>query len=151
MTKICKVCNTNKSLDEFSRHNGAKDGRRSNCKSCHAAEKKKRYEANPDLFKKRNKTYSLKNPEKMYADVLKRTLKRFRLSPQEYSAMLAKQHGLCPICNLPPTGRRLSVDHSHKTGKVRELLCQNCNSLLGFCLEDVRILRSAIGYLEKHK
>lgn len=73
-------------------------------------------------------------------------------------AELAKQQGdLCAICNSPETtkGRsgkiwNLSVDHCHKTGKVRALLCTKCNILIGTANENLEILRAAIEYLQKH-
>ena len=48
----------------------------------------------------------------------------------EYDALLAAQGGGCAICGNPPKTRRLHVDHDHKTGKVRGLLCHRCNRRL---------------------
>lgn len=56
---------------------------------------------------------------------------RYGLSADDYTAMLASQGGVCFICKTPPTIRRLSVDHSHKTHQVRALLCNACNTRLG--------------------
>lgn len=61
-------------------------------------------------------------------------LKRlYGISVTQYNAMLRRQHGLCDICHrAPKPGRRLAVDHDHKTGRVRGLLCWHCNhKLLG--------------------
>lgn len=75
----------------------------------------------------------------------------------EYDAMLAQQNGLCLICGKPETALRadgsvkvLSVDHSHRTGKVRGLLCIRCNAALGLVNDDVQTLRSMLAYLDNH-
>ena len=48
----------------------------------------------------------------------------------DYEAMLEFQEGVCAICERPPRTLRLAVDHDHKTGKVRGLLCNTCNQTL---------------------
>lgn len=79
-------------------------------------------------------------------------LKRlFGISIEDYDRMLAEQGGVCAICEKPELNRKsktLSVDHNHKTGQVRGLLCSICNSALGYFKEDVKIIESAIAYLE---
>lgn len=57
---------------------------------------------------------------------------RYGLSEQDYEAMFTKQGGLCGVCKKPPeTGTRFVVDHDHKTGRVRGLLCNTCNTTVG--------------------
>ncbi|WP_408995768.1 endonuclease domain-containing protein [Streptomyces europaeiscabiei] len=63
--------------------------------------------------------------------------------------MRQQQGNCCAICGKQP--QRLNVDHDHKTGAVRELLCTNCNSLLGQCDDEISILQNAIAYIERHK
>lgn len=73
------------------------------------------------------------------------------LSKAEYDAFLQAQDGRCAICRRPePNGSRgrWCVDHDHKTGRKRGLLCVNCNSGIGLFKDDVDILRAAIVYLE---
>ena len=55
----------------------------------------------------------------------------FNLTVDEYDEILEYQGGVCAICDRPPKTRRLSVDHDHKTGLVRGLLCYGCNRTLG--------------------
>lgn len=75
----------------------------------------------------------------------------YKLAPGEYESMLESQHGVCGICcGLPPRGRLLSVDHDHKTGVVRGLLCDDCNHGIGRFRDDPRLMATAIAYLEKH-
>ena len=66
----------------------------------------------------------------------------------EYEFMLEEQEGKCWICKKrQSTKRQLSVDHNHKTGKVRRLLCHECNVVLGLVEEDTDRLETMITYL----
>jgi len=73
----------------------------------------------------------------------------YHISLAVYSALDATQHGLCLICARPPHGRvkLLVVDHNHVSGKVRGLLCSECNTALGLFYDDPRNLQAAIDYL----
>lgn len=70
--------------------------------------------------------------------------------------LLVEQQGLCAICQKPEVATRgrdkrcLSLDHDHKTGALRGLLCGNCNLGLGYFCDDPEVLLKAIGYLEKY-
>jgi hypothetical protein len=67
--------------------------------------------------------------------------------------MEAAQGGRCAICNQPEGGGRwgvLVVDHHEATGRIRALLCHNCNTSLGLMAEDPARLRAAANYLERH-
>ena len=74
---------------------------------------------------------------------------KYGISLADYEAMLRRQRGLCGICKRKPGKRRLCVDHDHKTGQVRGLLCGRCNSGNGFYGDDPRLTRAATVYLEK--
>lgn len=65
--------------------------------------------------------------------------------------MLHNQGNKCKICETHESefDKRLAVDHCHKTGKVRGLLCSSCNTSLGKFKDDPEILRRAINYLER--
>lgn len=71
---------------------------------------------------------------------------RYNLTPEAYAKMLARQKGGCAICRKPVA---VCVDHSHKTKKVRGLLCARCNMLLGHAFENITILLAAIRYLRR--
>jgi Recombination endonuclease VII len=80
-----------------------------------------------------------------------RKLRRLGLREMDLSRLFDSQKGRCAICSaefdkLPKTRRH--VDHCHRTCRVRGLLCNRCNSLLGFAGDDISILRNAIRYLE---
>ncbi|MBV9125670.1 MAG: endonuclease VII domain-containing protein [Planctomycetes bacterium] len=78
---------------------------------------------------------------------------KYGLSLERYDEILAEQGGVCLICRKAPVGKRrnerLSVDHNHETGKVRGILCHQCNAGLGWFRDDPKLLRSAAEYLEK--
>lgn len=74
---------------------------------------------------------------------------RYDLTPEQLQKMEADQKGLCAICGCKPT--KLVIDHDHKTGKVRALLCKLCNVLLGAAKELESTLKAAADYLEKHR
>ncbi len=63
----------------------------------------------------------------------KKRLDKFGITENEYLELLKKQNGLCAICNGAPDTRwkMLAIDHDHKNGKVRGLLCMTCNTMLG--------------------
>jgi len=75
--------------------------------------------------------------------------KRLGLSLEDYDALLVAQGGGCAICGTTPKSRRLHVDHDHKTGKVRGLLCMRCNRALPTWV-DVTWLFLAREYLARY-
>ena len=78
--------------------------------------------------------------------------KNYGIDTQEYNRILEKQGGLCAICSTDqPGGRKnkyFAVDHCHRTGKVRGLLCMSCNIMLGQADDNTTTLQNAINYLE---
>lgn len=98
---------------------------------------RRNYHANKDAYKNRQ----LKN--------------RYGMTLSEYAEMLEDQDWKCKICRIEQdqnvAERKLSVDHDHKTGKVRGLLCQNCNLAVGFLRDNPGWAEKAIQYLEKHR
>jgi hypothetical protein len=76
---------------------------------------------------------------------------KYGLSNSDYDQMVKSQGGFCAICGLPPrAGKRLHVDHDHKTSRVRALLCHWCNLLIGNAHESILILYKAADYIERH-
>lgn len=75
----------------------------------------------------------------------------YGITGEEYEALRQDQHGLCAICG-PWTGRRgvtrsLSVDHDHRTGEVRGLLCRTCNDIIGLWRDNPNVFKRALEYL----
>ncbi|MGX1632740.1 endonuclease VII domain-containing protein [Streptomyces albidoflavus] len=76
--------------------------------------------------------------------------KRYGLTMEAYQALVADHAGRCAICNDAPE-QRLHIDHDHKSGVVRGLLCRGCNHALGNALDDPARLRAMADYLERHQ
>jgi hypothetical protein len=113
---------------------------------------KKHYIENKECIKKRVKKYRLNNPDKLKDAALKR---KFGITLDEYNVLLSKQKHRCAICKSFDVGRKdakyFHVDHDHRTGKVRGLLCSKCNTALGLFNENVTLLKKAIKYLDNKK
>ena len=103
--------------------------------------KKKKKEA----LKKERKVWASKNKKRISSVVRANKLKvRYGLTPEEYEKLSTKQLKKCAICGA---GKKLDVDHCHKTKRIRGLLCGNCNRGLGLFKDDPNILQNAIKYL----
>lgn len=112
------------------------------------------YKNNPEKYK----AWAAAHIEKNGAyDGDMRAARRFKISLEEYYSMIDSQGNRCAVCKEYETrvinGKfcRLCVDHDHKTGKIRGLLCHDCNTALGKFEDNVERIRSAIEYLNKHK
>ena len=83
--------------------------------------------------------------------------RRYNITPQEYENKLASQDYKCAVCGKDAVDNKrggkldpLHIDHCHKTGKLRDLLCHQCNSGLGQFKDNIEILQKAMDYLRKH-
>ncbi len=76
-------------------------------------------------------------------------MKRYGMTLADYEALLSKQGSRCAIClsHESENHKGLFVDHDHKTGKVRGLLCSRCNLALGHVKDDTSLLERLIGYI----
>lgn len=109
---------------------------------------------------RQRKGFSPRQPARKltYEDYVRRqrdnTLKsKYGITIDDYERMFESQNGVCLICGKPPTGntttKMLAVDHCHKTGLVRGLLCHKHNSAIGLLDDDIELVRAALRYLEK--
>lgn len=108
--------------------------------------------------KEYKKTQAGKITEKRYQDThkdktkirsIRHRLKRYGLTLESTQRLLDLQLGLCKICSKD-ISKKFHIDHSHATGKVRGLLCNNCNMGLGLFKDDILSLEKAIMYLQKN-
>lgn len=75
--------------------------------------------------------------------------RKYGITEEQYEELKLAQGGKCAICLKKPRTRSLAVDHDHKTGSIRGLLCSRCNhGLLGHAYDSIEMLERAIGYLK---
>ena len=75
---------------------------------------------------------------------------RYGLTPEDYAYMLENQNHCCAVCGVcvDMLGKDLVVDHDHKTGQIRGLLCNPCNQAIGLLKEDKGLFLNVLSYLE---
>ena len=74
--------------------------------------------------------------------------RKYGIELQEYESLVKLQNGVCAVCGeISSSGRRLAIDHSHTTGRVRGLLCNNCNVGLGLAGDNIYRLLQLAEYL----
>lgn len=99
------------------------------------AYRKSSYARHKDKYKRQNRACHL--------------MRKFGITVADYDRLLNVQEGKCAICRKE-SGKTFHVDHCHKTGKVRGLLCVSCNRGIGYLGDDVDRLYAAIYYLRCH-
>lgn len=147
--KQCSRCKVEKELDKFNKRRDSRDGYEGHCKECRSSKRV----ANPNFkesSRKANKKFDMKRKGKRWGYHLSKT---YGLSEDDYYKMLDEQGHKCAICNLSVDKEehygKFVVDHCHNTGKVRGLLCNKCNLMLGNARDDIRILDKGIKYLKE--
>ena len=102
----------------------------------------------PDKVRAQRKRYKAKHKTNFY--IRKSKKHPFKITEEEYNKLFNVQEGKCRICGRHQSvlNKRLGVDHDHVTGKIRGLLCNNCNLILGHANDNVHILTEAIKYLQ---
>jgi hypothetical protein len=158
--KTCSKCKEKKPLSEF-RPEMCRGGRLgSHCKKCHAQYArdwyfKHREEILPraERYRKEHlegnrissKKWQDKNRSTAHARYIKNT---YGITVAIYNSMIESQRGVCRICgSVPHAGKRLNIDHAHRTGAIRGLLCHSCNSAIGMLRDDPNIADAAADYL----
>ena len=135
--KVCGKCKTEKPIDAFYRNKSTLNGRYGWCKKCCSKYHKEKGYSRTNKAKLYNKKYHLR--------------KNYGLTLVDFDKMVENQNGVCAICGKPEIiYPRLCVDHNHKTGKMRGLLCRECNIVLGFFEKDPNIGNKIKKYLEKY-
>ena len=134
----CRVCGQSKNLlDHYYRSRKDKTLPSSysyECKQCTVSRVKERDRTHPHIKREQH---------------LKR---RYNITLEEYSQILDSQGGCCATCGTKEPGGRwksFAVDHDHKTGKVRGMLCKSCNIALGEVYDNLTTLENMIKYLNE--
>ena len=143
-TKICTGCQHKKPLSEFfSRGGKLAHLYKSQCKSCMQAKRLEWGQQNCDhLNDWRRNNWVVTN----------RRLRRRGATQEMYNAMYEAQKGCCALCNGPEEKFTwLCIDHDHETGKIRGLLCPNCNRGLGLLKDSASLLQKAAEYITVNK
>jgi hypothetical protein len=133
--KTCKTCEVTKDEEAFGAGRGS-------CRACLAAAAREYYRRNRDAVLRRQRK-TRRTPEGAAA------WRRYKygLTSSLFEAMLRAQGGACAIAH-PPQGE-LVVDHDHRGGEVRGLLCGSCNCGLGLLRDDPTLCERAAEYLER--
>jgi hypothetical protein len=150
LDRVCTRCGH---TGEFYPDKSKKDGIHSICVACHKTYQKNLHARDSEARNRqleRSKKYRELNPEKYKLGIRNATLKKkYGITIEEYNSMLATQNNQCAVCFDAPKHQRLHVDHNHKTGKVRGLLCQACNVSIGKMKESPELLRRLALYIEE--
>lgn len=128
-TKLCSKCQIEKPVSDFYKKERGKYGVAGYCKNCKVKQVKEAHK-----------------PVMWFAAHLKRN---YGITLEEHTKMYEEQNGRCAICGNEGNGKwkKLCVDHCHTTGKIRKLLCNNCNTALGLVGDNTQILQKMIDYL----
>jgi len=128
-------------------------------------QREKTYAKSPNKMKRQSERYVLdrenriraskewqrNNPEKTEHNRLRSKYRQYGLTEETYTALVQSQNNQCAICHVDfkeLERKRIHIDHCHDTGKVRGILCHQCNIMIGFSRNDVNILKKAIKYLK---
>lgn len=176
IVKVCKDCGVERPMSEFKINNTSAGGRIRTCRDCMSIKKYNRIRRlkpyvtksfeYPDGTKLCTQCNQVK-PKSDFRSHYKKTgklysrcfvcqadserMKNYGITGDEYRAMLLAQGGVCKICNKPNwTEKFLYVDHCHDTGKIRGILCHNCNAGIGLFKDNVELLLLAAEYVKNY-
>tara|TARA_B100001094_G_C17781140_1_gene599791 strand:+ start:144 stop:632 length:489 start_codon:yes stop_codon:yes gene_type:complete len=111
--------------------------------------------SNSEYIREYNKKrYHSLSEEQKQAQNRRMHIRTYGIQPEDYDKMLTEQNGVCACCGekeTNPKKKHLSIDHCHKTGEVRALLCDRCNRGIGALNDELDILRKAVLYLERYQ
>jgi hypothetical protein len=137
--KRCNSCGETKSAESFAVRKSGRIGHLvAHCKSCNSEKQAERKRRDPTIYERVERPSKLK--------------RQYGISVEEYEALLASQNGRCAICFSNSPGSRTThfhVDHCHKTGAVRGLLCHKCNRAIGLFEDNPNLISRAAIYLNK--
>lgn len=153
--KKCSNCKKELNDECFGKSKKLLSGLRSRCKRCDTEIAKEIYRRKSRGLPLISETKVNIHPGKLGSKEYVRSAalkQNYNITKDDYDKLYNKQKGRCEICKTHQSdlNKTLSVDHNHSNNKIRGLLCQNCNSVLGLCKEDVDILLNTIDYIHKY-
>ena len=135
-TKKCTCCGETKPTTEFYKRKSRRDGEGlvSTCKPCTIERSRTRYHSNADDINDR------------------RAARTYGTTVEHIQEMRKQANGICQCCGNPGEGhyKRLVIDHCHATGKIRGLICQKCNTVLGLVKDRVEVLQNLQNFMETY-
>jgi hypothetical protein len=134
--KRCPKCGVRKERSEYWNDASRTDGITAYCKPCKNEVTINHINKNFEYYQNSWKTYDLK--------------KKYNLSADQFENMLKAQDYKCDICHIDLKNYS-AVDHDHRTGNVRGILCRKCNLGLGTFKDNIASIENAIKYLEKYE
>lgn len=141
--RICYKCGKNLPLSEYHKNSAAKYGLDGKCKECTTQLKAGFLEKNPTYFK----DYHQRNKNRRNAQ---QRFRNYGLTDEQYKHIFIMQGERCAICwSKDHNSRNWHVDHDHQTGKVRGILCHDCNHMLGGARDNPTALARGVQYLQK--
>jgi len=152
--KKCSRCHGLKPLADFYKNKNGKLGRGHRCIACTKKYQREFTPAQVALRKATSKRWYEENKKELLVRMRECSLWRaYKITQKDYERILEDQNFKCAICLSNEPGRRLqnyfSIDHCHDTGRIRGLLCDQCNKGLGHFRDNVLFLKSAIEYLQR--
>jgi hypothetical protein len=154
IVKACAGCGAEKSGTEFQyrRDRGVLD---SKCRDCNLAYLAAYHERNKAAAKAKRDAARASDPEAARdRDRRKNLARKYGVTPERYAAMVAQQSGRCAACGgsgeMSHMQTPLVVDHCHRTGRVRGLLCARCNAAAGYFIDSPDRLMAGAAYLLSH-
>lgn len=141
---ICTGCKKDKPESEFWRDN-RRNRKMSRCRACKREYMRGYRKRRPDMDKDRY----WKDPD---SEQERHLIRKYGITLADYGRIFTEQLGKCAVCQTPHDGgRRFDVDHDHKTGIVRGLLCTSCNRMIGHAGDNPSRLVAASEYLQSSR
>lgn len=141
MTKTCTRCGEEKELQNFPKRSGGKTRQlyKSWCKACHKEVHQSWVEGNPDKVR----GYRAKDKWTLH-----KRCSRHGITVEEFWSIYEEQDGTCPVCDKAIEAEDSAIDHNHKTGEVRGILCKSCNRALGLLGDNPDTMFRGFTYLQ---
>jgi hypothetical protein len=132
--KTCCICKKEKDTSEFYPRKERPGKVLSQCKDC----RKKASAAwmRTDAAKLKQRIHHFKS--------------KYGITLEQYDVLMSSQYGRCPICSVELATTNADLDHCHATGRVRGILCHNCNVAIGLLKDNADLCKAASAYLSIH-
>ena len=133
MEKVCSYCGETKDYQEFRNDKRLKCGKRSRCKMCERKIDKEKFVG-----------------ERAHKHENARTKRMYGITLEDITSKIKNQNNKCAVCgeDLISKGNNICVDHSHTSGKVRDILCRRCNMMVGYMEGSPQLVKDILMYLD---